>query len=155
MVLDENFKEFIKLLNANEVKYLVVGGFAVAYHGYPRYTKDIDFWVWANPSNAGKVINAIREFGFGMIGFKNEDFLNLNNIIQIGHEPHRIDLIMQLDGVDFETCYPRAIETEFESTPIRFINLEDLIKNKLSTGRLKDKADAQTLVRKNKNNKKS
>jgi hypothetical protein len=66
MVLDENFKEFIKLLNANAVKYLVIGGYAVAYHGYPRYTKDIDFWIWANPDNADKVLKTVQDFGFGM-----------------------------------------------------------------------------------------
>ncbi len=66
MVLDENFKEFIRLLNANDVKYLVIGGYAVAYHGYPRYTKDIDFWIWANPDNADKVLKTVQDFGFGM-----------------------------------------------------------------------------------------
>ena len=96
MVLDEDFKEFIQLLNANNVKYLVIGGFAVAYHGYPRYTKDIDF----------------------------------------------------------EVCFERCMEAEFEGVPIHFIGLEDLVKNKLSTGRFKDKVDAQTLIKKNKKNKK-
>ena len=70
MVLDENFKEFIKLLNANGVKYLVIGGYAVAYHGYPRYTKDIDFWIWANPDNADKVLKTVKDFGFGMLGLQ-------------------------------------------------------------------------------------
>ena len=152
MVLDENFKEFIKLLNANDVKYLIVGGFAVAYHGYPRYTKDIDFWVWAHPDNAEKIINTIQEFGFGIGRFKKEDFLNLENVVQLGHEPNRIDLILQLDGLDFENCFPHAVETEFEGIPLHFINLEDLIKNKLATGRLKDKVDAQNLVKKIKRN---
>ena len=83
MVLDKNFKEFIRLLNENDVKYLVIGGFAVAYHGYPRYTKDIDFWIWANPDNADKVLKTIQDFGFGMLGLKKEDLLIESNVIQL------------------------------------------------------------------------
>jgi hypothetical protein len=154
MVLDKNFKEFIRLLNANDVKYLLVGGLAVAYHGYPRYTKDIDFWVWANPENAEKVIHVIKEFGFATLGFQKEDLLNTDNIIQLGYEPNRIDIITQLDGVDFETCFAQCQNVIFEEVLIPLIGLEDLIKNKLSTGRLKDKVDAQTLVKKNKKKKK-
>ncbi len=154
MVLDENFKEFIRLLNVNDVKYLVIGGFAVAYHGYPRYTKDIDFWVWAHPENAEKVIKTIKDFGFGMMGFQIEDLLNPENVIQLGYEPNRIDLLVDLEGLDFETSFANCQEAEFEGMPIHFINLEDLVKNKLLTGRLKDKVDAQTLIRKNKKKKK-
>ena len=154
MVLDENFKEFIRLLNANDVKYLVIGGFAVAYHGYPRYTKDIDFWIWAQPENAEKVIKTIKDFGFGMMGFQVEDLLNPENVIQLGYEPNRIDLIVDLEGLDFEICFANCKDAEFEGIPIHFINLDDLVKNKLSTGRLKDKVDAQTLIKKNKKKKK-
>lgn len=149
MVLDENFKEFIRLLNVNGVKYLVIGGFAVAYHGYPRYTKDIDFWIWANPDNADKVLKTVHDFGFGMLGLQKEDLLNENNVIQLGHEPNRIDLIMDLEGLDFEICFAQRQDAEFEHLPIYFLSLDDLVKNKLSTGRLKDKVDAQTLVKKN------
>ncbi len=154
MVLDQNFKEFIKLLNANDVKYLVVGGFAVAYHGYPRYTKDIDFWIWANPDNADKVLKTVSDFGFGSLGLMKADLLNEDNIIQLGYEPNRIDITTNLDGVNFETCYDQKLETTFEGIPVNFINLKDLIKNKLSTGRLKDKVDAQTLQKKKEKNKK-
>ncbi len=148
MVLDENFKKFIKLLNANDVKYIIVGGFAVAYHGYPRYTKDIDFWVWANTENAEKLVKTIQDFGFGLADFKIQDFLNLDNVIQLGYEPNRIDIITQLDGLDFETCFPKAIQVEFEEIPLNFISFEDLIKNKLATGRPKDRLDARTLEKK-------
>ena len=105
MVLDENFKEFIRLLNANGVKYLVIGGFAVAYHGYLRYTQDIDFWIWAHPENAEKVIKTIKDFGFGMLGFQIEDLLNPENVIQLSYEPNRIDLLIDLEGLNFETCF--------------------------------------------------
>ena len=128
MVLDSNFKEFIELLNAREVKYMVVGGFAVAFHGYPRYTKDIDFWIWAEPSNAEKIIRAIHDFGLGSLGLQASDFLNLENIIQLGYEPNRIDLITQLEGLDFEECFAKRQETEFEGVPINFIDLDHLIK---------------------------
>ena len=153
MVLDENFKEFIRLLNANDVKYLVIGGFAVAYHGYPRYTKDIDFWIWANPDNADKLLQTVHDFGFGTLGLQKEDLLNETNVIQLGYEPNRIDLIMGLEDMDFETCFAQRQDAEFENLPIYFLNLDDLVKNKLSTGRLKDKVDAQTLVKKNRKKK--
>lgn len=147
MVLDENFKEFLRLLNANDVKYLVVGDFAVAYHGYPRYTKDIDFWIWADPDNAEKLLQTISEFGL-VSGLRKEDLLNADNVIQLGFEPNRIDIIVQLDGVEFEECFEHRQEAVFEGIKIHFINLDDLIKNKLATGRIKDKADAKSLEKK-------
>lgn len=148
MVLDENFKEFIKSLNANEVKYLVVGGFAVAFHGYPRYTKDIDFWIWADPENADKMLRAIKDFGFGNLGLTIEDFLDINNVIQIGREPNRIDLITQLEGIDFETCFQHRQEANFEGVDINFIDVEDLIASKKIAGRLKDLIDVEKLEKK-------
>lgn len=154
MVLDENFKEFIRLLNANGVNYLVVGGYAVAYHGYPRYTKDIDFWVWAEPGNADRFIKTLQEFGLGTLGLQKEDLLNPANVIQLGYEPNRIDIIVQLEGLDFEACFAQRQEANFDGLNINFIHLDDLIKNKRSSGRMKDKVDAQTLEKKQKMNKK-
>lgn len=150
MVLDSNFREFIQSLNANEVKYLVVGGFAVAYHGYPRYTKDIDFWIWASPENAHRMLQTIRDFGFGTLGLKEEDFLNSANVVQIGQEPNRIDLILGLDGMDFEECFQLREEAVFEGVPIHFIDLASLIKNKRITGRLKDLVDVDELEKQKK-----
>jgi hypothetical protein len=148
MELDKNFKEFVELLNANGVKYLVVGGFAVAYHGHPRYTKDIDFWVWADADNADRLLKTIQDFGLGSLGLENSDLTNIDNVIQLGYEPQRIDLIIQLDGLDFETCFAQRKEESFEGIPINFIGFDDLIKNKRSTGRMKDRLDAQTLEKK-------
>jgi hypothetical protein len=153
MVLDSNFKEFIQSLNANGVKYLVVGGFAVAYHGYPRYTKDLDFWIWAEPDNARRMLQVIRDFGFGVLGLTEDDFLNLENIVQIGHEPNRIDIIMQLDGMEFIECYDLREETSFENIPINFIDLENLIKSKRLSGRKKDLLDAAELKKQKKKKK--
>ncbi len=154
MVLNENFKEFIRLLNVNGVKYLVVGGFAVAYYGYPRYTGDIDFWVWADPENADQLLKTIRDFGLGGISLQKEDLINPENVIQLGYEPHRIDLIIELDGVDFISCFPHRQEASFEDLTIPFISYDDLIANKISTGRMKDMLDVKTLERKNKKTKK-
>ena len=153
MVLDSNFREFIELLNAHKVKYLVVGGFAVAYHGYPRYTKDIDFWIWAEPNNAEQLIQAIGDFGLGALGLKASDFLNPDNIIQMGYEPNRIDLITQLEGLEFEECFELRAETSFEGVPINFIDLDNLIKSKRLSGRMQDFVDADKLEKQKKKKK--
>jgi len=150
MVLDSNFKEFILSLNANGVKYLVVGGFAVAYHGYPRYTKDIDFWIWASPENASRMLQTIRDFGFGTLGLTEADFLNPANIVQIGNEPNRIDLILGLEGMDFEECFQLRQEVVFEGVPIHFIDLDNLIKSKRMAGRRKDLLDVDELKKQKK-----
>ncbi|HOY17189.1 MAG TPA: hypothetical protein PLC89_07850 [Haliscomenobacter sp.] len=153
MVLDKDFKEFIRLLNENEVRYLVIGGYAVAYHGYPRYTKDIDFWIWADPDNADRLIKTIQDFGLGVLGLQKEDLINPDNVIQLGYEPNRIDLIVALEGLDFESCFSRREDVAFEDLNVHFIGLKDLIQNKLSTGRMKDKVDAKTLEKKAKKSK--
>jgi len=104
-VLNQDFKEFIQSLNDNHVRYLVIGGYAVALHGYPRYTKDIDVWIDMNPDNAAKMVRALKQFGFGSLGLKAADFLVPDQIIQLGYPPNRIDLMTTPPGVDFETCY--------------------------------------------------
>jgi hypothetical protein len=145
MVLDKDFREFIQLLNENEVKYLVIGGYAVAFHGYPRYTKDLDFWIWANPDNADLLLKTIKDFGLGSMNLSKEDLLDLDNVIQIGYEPNRIDVIIDLEGLDFESCYERRVDSSIGDINIPFIGLDDLIRNKLSTGRMQDKVDADKL----------
>lgn len=87
MILNKDYREFIELLNEKGVKYLVVGGYAVAYHGYPRYTKDIDLWIWLNPANAERTVQALKEFGFDSLGIQPEDFLDPENVIQLGYPP--------------------------------------------------------------------
>jgi hypothetical protein len=150
MGLNEDFKEFIALLNANGVKYLVVGGYAVAFHGHPRYTKDLDFWIWADPDNAERLIKTLRDFGFSELGLQPSDFLNTKNIVQLGHPPNRIDLIAEVSGLDFESAYQNRTEGVFEGVPINFISIEDLIKNKSETGRLSDLADVERLTKRKK-----
>ncbi len=145
MELSNDFKEFIELLNVNKVKYLVVGGYAVGFHGHPRYTKDIDLWVLMKSNNASNIIKSVKEFGFESLGLKEEDFLNSDNIIQLGFPPNRIVLLTEIAGVEFESCYSNKLTIEFEGVTIPFISLNDLIKNKQSSGRLQDLADAEKL----------
>lgn len=145
MVLNKDFREFIKLLNDKGVKYLVVGGYAVAFHGYPRYTKDIDFWIWLNPQNAEKVIEAIAEFGFASLGLTADDLLDKENVIQLGYPPARIDLLTDLLNVDFETCYEKCEKVTFEDVQIYFIDSDSLLKTKLATGRPQDLLDVDKL----------
>lgn len=145
MELDKNFREFIELLNAHKVRYLIIGGYAVNFHGYPRYTKDLDFWLWMTDENLNRLLAAIKSFGFGSIGLRLEDFKDPENIIQLGYEPYRIDLLMDVDGVNFETCFQRRKTGNLDGVTVNFLSLDDLIKAKKSTGRLQDLADAEEL----------
>jgi hypothetical protein len=147
ILIERDFKEFVELLNMHEAFYLVVGGYAVNYHGYPRYTKDIDFWVWLDKRNARKMLEVISDFGFGEMGFEEKDFLNPETIIQFGPEPKRIDLILDLSGLDFEDCYSRKETIDLNGTAINFIGLADLIESKKRAGRLRDLADADELTK--------
>jgi len=145
MELDKDFKEFIELLNEHKVDYLVIGGYAVNYHGYPRYTKDIDFWLWMTESNIEKLIRAIKDFGFGALSLEIEDFMTPENIIQLGYEPYRIDLLVDVEGVEFRDCYERRTEGDLDGTTVKFLSLQDLIIAKKKAGRLQDLADAEQL----------
>jgi hypothetical protein len=145
MVFNQDFKEFFQLLNAHEVHYLVVGGYAVAFHGYPRYTKDIDIWVEITPENAEKMVQTLNDFGFASLGLNKEDFLEPDTIIQLGHAPNRIDLIIGIPGVDFEEAYANRVEVEIEGVKIYFIDLDNLKKSKKASGRLQDLADLENL----------
>ena len=145
MVLNKDFKEFIQLLNKHKVRYLVVGGYAVALHGYPHYTKDIDLWIWLNKENAENLIKVLNEFGFSSLGLKTEDFLEPGYVIQLGYPPNRIDLLTEIKGVDWQACYSLRVELNIEGTVVNFIDLENLKKNKRATGRLQDLLDLENL----------
>ena len=109
-MLNQDFKEFIQFLNENNVRYLIVGGYAVAVHGYPRYTKDLDIWIENVPENSKNVINALKDFGFDSLELTIDDFLEPDTFIQLGLPPNRIDLITSLFGVDFNECYKNHFE---------------------------------------------
>ena len=144
-MLNQDFKEFIQLLNDNQVRYLVVGGYAVALHGYPRYTKDIDIWIELAQENAARIIKALEQFGFASLGLKEGDFLVEDQIIQLGYAPNRIDVITTLPGVVFKECYDKRLLVEIEEVKVNFIDLDNLRKNKKATGRLQDLADLENL----------
>ena len=144
-MLNQDFKEFIQSLNDNRVRYLVIGGYAVALHGHPRYTKDLDLWIEMKPDNAAKMVKALEQFGFASLGLKAEDFLVPDQIVQLGYPPNRIDVLTTLPGVEFERCYTSRVQVEIDGVTVNFIDLENLKKNKKATGRTQDLADLENL----------
>jgi len=144
-VLNQDFREFVQSLADNHVRYLVIGGYAVAIHGYPRYTKDIDIWIEMSPSNAANMVKALEQFGFGSLGLQAADFLVPGQMVQLGYPPNRIDLITTPPGVDFQTCYPSRVEVIIDNVTVNFIDLENLKRNKRATGRLQDLAGLENL----------
>jgi hypothetical protein len=134
-VLNQDFREFIQSLNDNHVRYLVVGGYAVALHGYPRYTKDIDIWIEMTPDNAANMVKALEQFEFGSLGLQATDFITPDQIIQLGYPPNRIDLVTTPSGVDFESCYSTRVEVEMDNVTVNFIDLENLKKNNQRDGK--------------------
>ncbi len=144
-MLNQDFKEFIQSLNANGVRYLVIGGYAVAFHGHPRYTKDMDVWIAMDAENAANMVKALDQFGFASLGLKAADFLTSDQIIQLGYPPNRIDVITTATGVDFETCYAAQVQSEVDGVLVNFIDLENLKRNKMSAGRHQDLADVENL----------
>ena len=143
--LPPDFKDFLQILNRRQVRYMVVGGWALGLHGWPRLTRDIDFWVAVDSDNASRIRDALTEFHAP--GPIPEDFFSGSekNIYFMGLPPTRIDLISAIDGVRFEECFGRSEVVEYEDIPIRVIGKEDFIKNKRASGRAKDIADAEEL----------
>ena len=144
-MLNQDFREFIQSLNDNGVRYLVIGGYAVALHGHPRYTKDLDVWIALSPENAAKIVKALEQFGFGSLQLKANDFLAPGQIVQLGQPPNRIDIITSATGVDFDTCYASRVQVVVDDVTVNFIDLENLKKNKKAAGRLQDLADLENL----------
>lgn len=121
----KDFKEFIELLNKHEVEYLLVGGYALGIHGYPRYTGDLDIWIKPETANAQKVLAVLQEFGFAELGLSESDFTRIGNVIQLGYPPLRIDLLTQPDGVEFEGSFARRLDLDYNDLLIHVIGLED------------------------------
>ena len=143
--LPEDFKDFLRLLNSHKVEYLLIGGFAVGYHGYPRSTGDMDIWIAMNLANAKRLVPVLLEFGFDFPEIKEELFLQKNKVIRMGNEPIRIELLTTISGVDFDVCYENRIEDEIDGIKIKIIHQNDLKKNKRISGRPKDLDDLQHL----------
>lgn len=145
MNTQQDFEEFLRLLEKNKVQYLIIGGYAVAFHGFPRFTQDIDIFFNNTKDNIKKIIHSLVEFGFLEKDLKEDVFIKKGNIIQFGIPPVRIDLINQIDGVSFEEAEKNKVRGKYGSIKVNFIGKNELIKNKNSTGRLKDRADIEEL----------
>ncbi|NMC63814.1 MAG: hypothetical protein GYA55_11680 [SAR324 cluster bacterium] len=145
MELSKDLLEFIHLLNEKKVDYVVIGGWAVALHGKPRYTKDIDILIKQDPENAAKVISVLHDFGFGSLGLSSDDFLRPDHIIQLGVEPNRIDLLTSLSGVSFDEASKERVVTSIQGESVPVIGLDALLKNKRIAGRDQDLVDARYL----------
>jgi hypothetical protein len=143
--LADDFKEFVGLLNAHQVKYLVVGGYAVAFHGYPRMTGDIDFFIEATEENARRLEKVLSDFGFGSLHLTFEDFLEPDTIVQLGYPPLRIDLLTSISGVSFEQAWEQRVTVEVEGETLNFVGKETLLTNKAASGRSKDLHDFNVL----------
>jgi hypothetical protein len=145
MPLSKDLREFIELLNANGVEFLVVGGFAVAWHGHPRFTADIDFLIRPERENAQLVVKTLREFGFGALQVVPADLCQPDQILQLGVKPNRIDLVTSIAGVTFEEAWESRVAGTIDSVPVLFIGRDTLIRNKEAAARPQDLADAHAL----------
>jgi predicted nucleotidyltransferase len=143
--LPPDFREFLQLLNSKDVEYLLVGGYAVGYHGYPRATGDMDIWVAIHPQNAERVVEVVREFGFDLPEVSTELFLREERIVRMGVPPFRIEIFTTISGVEFSECYAERVVDVMDGVEVSLINLEHLKANKQASGRPKDINDLQSL----------
>lgn len=145
MTLQKDLREFIESLNALEVRFLIVGAFAVAYHGYFRYTSDIDLFVDRSNENAKRVWQAVQQFGFADLKLTVEDFLQEDQVIQFGVSPNRIDVMTSVSGVSFDEAWSSRDQGDLDGLSVSFISKEMLKRNKAACGRLQDLADLEHL----------
>lgn len=147
-MLNEDYREMLQILLGNKVKFIVVGAYAMGAQGYPRATGDFDVWVEPSAENSPKVYNSIKEFGAPLREITPDSFTERGIIYQIGVVPRRIDIITFINGVDFDKAYEEREEIEVENIKIPFLSKKNIIKNKESTGRDKDKLDVKYLKKK-------
>lgn len=147
LTLDENFREFLRLLNAHDARYLIVGGYAVAYHGFVRATGDLDLFVEASQDNAARILQALREFGFDVPELRPELFTRPKSIVRLGREPSKLEIMNDISGVDFETCYASREVALVDGLDLPFLRLDELLINKEASGRPKDRLDVDELRR--------
>lgn len=145
MPASSHFKELLKKLNEHQVRYLIVGAYAVMKYTEPRYTKDLDVWVDATADNAGRVFKALADFGAPMDGVTVEDFANPDLVFQIGIEPERIDIMMEVKGLEFSKAWSQRVEAQFEEVLMILVSKEDLLISKKALGRPQDLIDADHL----------
>ncbi len=145
MPASSHFKELLKSFNEHQVKYLLVGAYAVMKYTEPRYTKDLDIWVAPTDENASRVYKALAEFGAPKSGVTPEDFTKVDLMFQVGIAPHRIDILMGVKGLEFAGAWERRVEAMFEDVPMRLVCKEDLLVSKEAAGRPQDLIDAASL----------
>ncbi|MCK5328095.1 MAG: hypothetical protein KAR36_05780 [Candidatus Latescibacteria bacterium] len=145
MEVQPDFRDLLALFNAHQVEYMIVGGYALAFHGAPRYTGDIDIFVGATSENARRILTALDEFGFGSLGLTVEDFESPDNVVQLGVPPVRIDLITSITGVSWEDALSDCVDGKYGELPVKYIGLDRFISNKRATGRKKDLSDLEAL----------
>jgi len=143
--LPPDFKEFLKLLNAHKVEYLLIGGYAVGYHGYPRATADMDIWIAIDPVNADRIVTALKEFGFSPPELSPELFMKEWQVIRLGMPPIRIELATTISGVNFSECYAERVTDLLDGVKVNLISLRHLKANKKASGRHQDLADIENL----------
>ena len=143
--LPPDFKEFLKLLNEHNIRYLLIGGYAVGYHGYPRATADMDIWVAMQPENAEKIVSALREFGFDLPELSAELFLKEEQIVRMGVPPVRLEIITSISGVSFDECYEDRVTDILDGVEVNLISLKNLKVNKKASGRYRDLDDLENL----------
>jgi len=145
MVLAKDFAEFIDLLNKHAVEYMVVGGYALAFHGKPRNTGDLDIWIENSEPNAVRMLEVVKDFGLGSMGFTKEDFMKEGYISQIGYPPLRIDILNSIDGVRFREAYANRKVMDSDGMKIAYIGRNEFIKNKQASGRAQDLIDIKEI----------
>ena len=143
--LPHDFKEFLNLLNTHQVEYLLVGGYAVAAWGYPRFTGDLDLWIHTSAQNAQKILHVCREFGFDVPNLRLELFTDPNQMTRMGHPPVRIEILNSVSGLKFQDAWPNRVIKEIDGISVSLISLSDLRINKQASGRFKDLADLENL----------
>ena len=141
----KDFAELLALFAEHEVEYAIVGGYALAFHGAPRSTGDLDLLVRPTRANAERIVRALADFGFASLGLQVQDFLQPDRVVQLGYPPVRIDLITSLSGVSWDQVSAGAVTGEYGAVPARFIGRQELVANKRAAGRLKDQADLEAL----------
>jgi predicted nucleotidyltransferase len=145
MLVNSDFRELLRTFNDHQVKYLVVGGYAVIKYAEPRYTKDIDLWVSADKDNAAAVYKALRAFGAPLTGLTEDDFAHEGYFYQMGVAPLRADILMSIPGLKFDEAWERRVMVDFDGIMVQFISKQDLITSKIASGRPQDLIDAQLL----------
>jgi len=145
MEIRTDFKELLELFNKNKVEYLIVGGYALAFHGAPRFTGDIDLFIRPVRENAERILAALNEFGFGSLDLSEDDFTIPGKVVQLGVPPIRIDIVTSISGVSWEKADADRVPGDYDQVPVPFISREDFVANKKCTGRKKDAADIEAL----------